>query len=138
VTATEPNQSGGTVDKGSFQLVDALGHAIQTTGPVSGVMLGAESPSTDPLYDAKHATTGGGDTGSVLISPYIRPGSVSRSFYNHYSWLRTMEDLFTVDQHSPGLDDKGHLGYAAQPGLAPFGSDVFNNPQGPGHHRDRR
>jgi hypothetical protein len=133
VTATEPNQSGGTVDTGSFQLVDGAGHVLQTTGAVSGVTLGAESPSSDPLYDAKHATTGGGDTGSVLISPYIRPGSVSSGFYNHYSWLRTMEDLFNVASSSPGLDGAGHIGYAAQPGLAPFGRDVFTSPDGPGH-----
>jgi hypothetical protein len=134
VTATAPNQSGGFVDKGSFQLVDGSGNAITTTGPVSGVTLGAESPQTDPLYDAKDPTTGGGDTGSVLISPYIRPGSVSKRFYNHYSWLRTMEDLFSVSRHSRGLDGQGHIGYAAQPGLAPFGPDVFTNPTGPKHH----
>ena len=29
-----------------------------------------------------------------------------------------------------GLDGQGHLGYAAQPGLRPFGRDVFNNPGG--------
>jgi hypothetical protein len=134
VTATAPNQAGGFVDKGSFQLVDGSGHAITTTGPVSGITLGAESPQTDPLYDAKDPTTGGGDTGSVLISPYIRPGSVSKRFYNHYSWLRTMEDLFAVAHHSRGLDGQGHIGYAAQPGLAPFGPDVFTNPTGPKHH----
>jgi len=59
-------------------------------------------------------------------------------YYNHYSWLRTMEDLFDVAAghgYSPlpagtvsgGLDGQGHLGYAAQPGLRPFGRDVFNN-----------
>jgi hypothetical protein len=101
---------------------------------VSGVVLGAESPQTDPLYNAKDATTGGGDTGSVLISPYIRPGSVSRRFYNHYSWLRTIEDLFSVGADSRGLDGHGHIGYAAQPGLAPFGIDVFNRPNGPSSH----
>ena len=122
------------MDKGSFQLVDGSGHAIATTGPVSGVTLGAESPQTDPLFDAKDPTTGGGDTGSVLISPYIRPGSVSKRFYNHYSWLRTMEDLFSVAGHSRGLDGDGHIGYAAQRGLAPFGRDVFTNPTGPKHH----
>jgi len=133
VTATAPNQAGGVVDKGSFQLVDAAGHAITTTGPVSGVTLGAETPQTDPLYNAKSPTTGGGDTGSVLISPYIRPGSVSKRFYNHYSWLRTMEDLFSVAAHSRGLDGHGHIGYAAQRGLAPFGSDVFTNARGRAH-----
>ena len=53
--------------------------------------------------------------------------------YNHYSWLRTMEDLFNVPA-SPGLDGQGHIGYAAQPGLAPFGPDVFTNPEGPREH----
>jgi hypothetical protein len=132
VTATAPVQSGGTVDTGSFILVDASGNPVETTGPVSGITLGAETPATDPLFDYGDATNGGGDTGSVLISPYIRPGSVSKRYYNHYSWLRTMEDLFNVASASPGLDGKGHIGYAAQPGLAPFGRDVFTNPRGYG------
>ncbi|HEX5194807.1 MAG TPA: alkaline phosphatase family protein [Solirubrobacteraceae bacterium] len=130
VNATEPSGAGGFVVTGSFALVNSSGQPLATTGPVSGVTLGAETPQTDPLYDATHATTGGGDTGSVLISPYINPGSVSRRFYNHYGWLRTMEDLFRVSRHSKGIDGKGHLGYAAQPGLAPFGRDVFTDPSG--------
>jgi len=28
---------------------------------------------------------------------------------------------------SGGIDKLGHLGFAGQPGLAPFGKDVFNN-----------
>ena len=130
VTATAASQSGGFVDAGSFTLVDGSGHPLATTGAVSGITLGARTTSTDPLFDATHATNGGGDTGSVLISPYIDPGTVSKVFYNHYSWLRTMEDLFDVDRASRGLDGRGHLGYAAQLGLAPFGRDVFNNPSG--------
>jgi Phosphoesterase family len=79
----------------------------------------------------------------VLISPYITPGTVSNQYYNHYSWLATMEDLFNVDggnAHAPlspgavsvlgGLDGLGHLGYAAQPGLRPFGPGVFTSPSG--------
>jgi hypothetical protein len=133
VTATAPNQSGGFVDTGSFTLVNASHQPLQTTGPVSGVVLGARTSASDPLFNANDPTTGGGDTGSVLISPYIQPGTVSTVYYNHYSWLRTMEDLFAVGETSPGLDGEGHIGYAAQPGLAPFGRDVFNNPQGPWH-----
>jgi len=73
---------------------------------------------------------------------------VSTVSYNHYSWLRTMEDVFDVaggrdytplasgnDTVSGGLDGLGHLGYAAQPGLRPFGLDVFTNPSG--HVRPR-
>jgi hypothetical protein len=132
VTATGASgTSGGIADTGSFTLVNTSGQPLATTEPVSSITLGAESPSSDPLYDANDPTTGGGDTGSVLISPYIRPGSVSTVYYNHYSWLRTMEDLFDVAKASPGLDGEGHIGYAAQPGLAPFGPDVFTNPQGP-------
>jgi hypothetical protein len=137
VTATLPNQSGGIIDTGTFALVDSAGHPVSTTAAVSGITLGAQTPATDPLFDARHATNGGGDTGSVLISPFIRPGSVSTGFYNHYSWLRTMEDLFAVARSSHGLDGDGHLGYAAQPGLAPFGHDVFNRPNGPPAPRRR-
>ena len=56
----------------------------------------APGQTADPLWDATDPTTGGGDTGSVLISPFIKPGSVAPVFYNHYSWLRTMEDIFNV------------------------------------------
>jgi hypothetical protein len=135
VTATGPKgSSGGFVDTGSFTLVGSSGQPMVTTAAVSGVVLGAETPQTDPLYDADDPTNGGGDTGSVLISPYIRPGTVSNVYYNHYSWLRTMEDLFDAKKGSAGLDGQGHLGYAAQPGLAPFGDDVFTNPAGhPAH-----
>lgn len=136
----------GSVINGSFQLVDSNGVPVTPSGPVSSVSLSAEgapgylaaAQTADPLYDAKHATPGGGKAGSVLISPYIRPGSSSSTFYNHYSWLRTMEDIFgvgygtdhaalTVGTVSGGLDGRGHLGFAAQPGLRPFGGDIFNN-----------
>jgi hypothetical protein len=130
VNATVPSQSGGFVDTGSFALVDAAGEPLATVGAVSGIKLGARTNATDPLFSSTGQTNGGGDTGSVLISPFIKPGSVSTVFYNHYSWLRTMEDLFAVKGASPGLDHGGHLGYAAQPGLAPFGTDVFTNPSG--------
>ena len=130
VNAIAPSSAGGFVIAGSFALVNAAGQPLATTGAVSGITLAAETPQTDPLYDATDATTGGGDTGSVLISPYIKPGSVSTRFYNHYSWLRTMEDLFAVSRKSKGLDGEGHIGYAAQPGLAPFGRDVFTDPSG--------
>ena len=59
---------------------------------------------------------GGGRIGAVVISPFVRPGSVSRVAYNHYSLLRSIENWF-------GLP---HLGYAGRKGLRAFGSDVFN------------
>jgi len=59
---------------------------------------------------------GGGRIGAVLVSPFIKPGTVSKTPYNHYALLRSIEDIF-------GLD---HLGYAGQVGLKPFGDDIFN------------
>jgi hypothetical protein len=61
---------------------------------------------------------GGGRIGAVLLSPYVKAGTVSTTPYNHYALLRTTEDLF-------GL---GHLGYAARASLRSFGPDVFNGP----------
>jgi hypothetical protein len=58
---------------------------------------------------------GGGDTGAVLLSPCIKPGTVSHRPYNHYTMLRSVEDIF-------GLS---HLGYAGLSGERSFGSDVF-------------
>jgi hypothetical protein len=144
-----PTTNTGQAVTGAFQLVDQSGTPVTPTGAVTSISLSAEGDpgdlaageTADPQWDATHATPGGGDTGSVLISPFIKPGSSSTKFYNHYSWLRTMEDLFAVSKGhdhkklpagtvSGGLDGKGHLGYAAQPGLAGFGADVFNNPKG--------
>ncbi|MBN9098077.1 MULTISPECIES: alkaline phosphatase family protein [unclassified Pseudonocardia] len=73
-------------------------------------------------------TPGGGITGAVFISRYITPGSISDQPYNHYSWLRSTEDLFGV--RKGGSDGDGHLGFAGADGLRPFGADVYNNPSG--------
>jgi len=66
---------------------------------------------------------GGGRVGAVLISPYIRPGTVSATPYNHYALLRSVEDIFRLR----------HLGYAGQPGVVGFGADVYTRPSG---HQD--
>ncbi|MCH8626404.1 alkaline phosphatase family protein [Arsenicicoccus piscis] len=141
VMVSDPTQP---VSKGSFTLVDARGKKVTTTGPVTSITLSALgvpghlSPGQTPAaaFDARTPTPGGGITGSVLISPAIKPGTVSTTSYNHYSWLRTMEDIFSVSSGqayepltagtiSGGLDKLGHLGFAAQSGLMPFGRDVF-------------
>jgi phosphatidylinositol-3-phosphatase len=63
---------------------------------------------------------GGGRTGAVLLSRFIKAGTVSNVPYNHYSLLRSIEDVF-------GLP---HLGYASRPRLASFGRDVFTHYSG--------
>jgi hypothetical protein len=60
---------------------------------------------------------GGGDVGAVLLSPCIAPGTVSQTPYNHYTMLRSVEDIF-------GLP---HIAYAGLPGETSFGTDIFNH-----------
>lgn len=64
---------------------------------------------------------GGGRTGAVALSPFITPGSTSDVPYNHYSLLKSLEDVFGISER---------LGYAGMPGLAAFGADVYNRPGG--------
>jgi len=148
---------------GTFQLLNSSGSPVNLTASLdANITLSAEGATStvgttcpsvtaaastagcvtaDPLYDPTDFTPGGGDTGTVLISPFIKPGTVSSTYYNHYSTLRTLEDLLLTGKtctnptnaDTPlaagtvcgGLDGQGHIGYAAQSGLASFGPDVF-------------
>jgi phosphatidylinositol-3-phosphatase len=88
------------------------------TGAQGSYTPSGTSPATAP---------GGGKIGTLVIGPsaYIKRGSVdSTGEYDQYSLLRSYEDLLGIT--SGGTDGFGHLGYAALPGLKPFGSDVFN------------
>ena len=66
---------------------------------------------------------GGGRIGAVVLSPFVKPGTVSAVPYNHYSLLRTVEASFGLPA----------LGYAAAPGLRAFGADVFTAAAAAGH-----
>ena len=59
---------------------------------------------------------GGGRVGAIVLSKFVKPGTVSAVPYNHYSLLRTIEAIF----------DLPYLGYAAEPELRAFGPDVFS------------
>jgi hypothetical protein len=85
-------------------------------------------PNTKSPGDAGATTDsapGGGQTGALLLdSKYIEPGSTdAKGSYNHYSALRSYEDLLGLT--SGGSDGEGHIGFAAARGLDPFGTDVF-------------
>jgi hypothetical protein len=66
---------------------------------------------------------GGGRTGTLLLGHCVKAGAKDATPYNHYSLLRSLEDIFRI-RHG-GTDGKGHLGYAAAKGLSPFGADAF-------------
>jgi hypothetical protein len=86
-----------------------------STGPEAATACCGEMSLPGAPKPAGWIGPGGGRIGAVLVSPFINPASVSDVPYNHYSLLRTVEDIF-------GL---AHLGYAAEPDLKPVGKDVF-------------
>lgn len=59
--------------------------------------------------------SGGGQVGALLLSPFIKGGATVQDTYNHFSLLRTVEDLF-------GL---GHLGYAGGREVSSFSPSLF-------------
>jgi phospholipase C len=59
---------------------------------------------------------GGGRVGAVVLSPFVMPGTQNANAYNHYSWLKSVENLF-------GLSN---LGYARPSNVPAFGADVFS------------
>jgi len=71
------------------------------------------APSTGPVKPAG----GGGRVGLLLISPFVKPGSVNETgYYNHFALLRSIEELFSLEP----------LGYAAELALTGFDSTVYN------------
>jgi hypothetical protein len=87
------------------------------------VIIGDAAPSTGALADSSSCCgqqrfpnlppptglaaslppEGGGQVGALLLSPFVKARTISQAPFNHFSLLRTIEDLF-------GLK---HLGYAA-------------------------
>lgn len=60
---------------------------------------------------------GGGQVGLLLISSFVKPGSVNVfGNYNHFSLLRDIEDLFSLQP----------TGYAGTTGLPTFNKSVYN------------
>jgi hypothetical protein len=59
---------------------------------------------------------GGGQVGALLLSSFVKPHTTNQEPYNHFSLLRTIEDLF-------GLT---HLGYAGLPKVSSFEPPVFS------------
>ncbi|HYL03308.1 MAG TPA: alkaline phosphatase family protein [Steroidobacteraceae bacterium] len=75
----------------------------------------AERPLPGATLQPGISGPGGGRVGAVVLSPFVKPGTVTDVPYNHYSLLKTVEAIFGV----------APLGYAGQADLAAFGADVF-------------
>lgn len=73
----------------------------------------SEAPVTGPV---RKTGGGGGRVGAVLISPFIEAGTTSETYFNHYSLLATIEELFSLEK----------IGYAAEPAITGFDESIFN------------
>jgi len=72
----------------------------------------SEPPATGPVRE----TGGGGRVGLLLLSPYVEPGTTSETYFNHFSILVTIEELFGLER----------IGYGAEPALTGFDESIFN------------
>ncbi len=70
-----------------------------------------QTTNITPTISLTFQSYGGDRTGAVLLSPFLKPGTVSNTPFNHYSLLKSLEDIFDTDEY---------LGYAGQPGLVGF------------------
>ena len=107
-----------TSDEGA--LTDTTACCNEQPGPNSAY------PGFSPLLGTPTGPApGGGRVGALLLnSKYIQPGTVDTTgSYNHYSALRSYEDLLGLT--GGGADGYGHIGFAAASGLTPFGQDIF-------------
>jgi hypothetical protein len=94
--------------------------------PSSGEFADSTSCCGQPLFPNAPAKTpsgaprGGGGVGALLLSPYVKGGTTSQELFDHFSLLRTIEDLF-------GLR---HLGYAGLSAVKSFEPSMFTARKG--------
>ncbi len=111
-----PEITGSKAYKESGLLVITVDEA-----PSSGSLADSSSCCGQPLFPNAPAKTlagapkGGGAVGALLLSPYVKGATTSSEQYDHFSLLRTIEDLF-------GLP---HLGYAGLSGVSSFEPAMF-------------
>jgi phosphatidylinositol-3-phosphatase len=90
--------------------------------PSSGEFADSSACCGQPLFPNLPTPTsglarpGGGVVGALLLSPFIKSHEISQETYNHFSLLRTTEDLF-------GLS---HLGYAGGAKVSSFEASLFS------------
>ncbi|WP_254062567.1 alkaline phosphatase family protein [Acidobacterium sp. S8] len=108
----------------------------QQPGPnLSGVRPGSFTLVSTPTLVENIVINGfGGDRiGALLLSPFVKPGSTSDTAYNHYSLLKSLEDIFHLDRIGYAADD-----WRAHYSLDTIGDDedVFYSGPGRGHGHD--
>jgi hypothetical protein len=111
-----PEITGSKAYKESGLLVITVDEA-----PSSGEFADSSSCCAQPLFPNVPSKSpagvprGGGAVGALLLSPYVKGATTSQEPYNHFSLLRTIEDLFSLK----------HLGYADLSAVKSFEPSMF-------------
>lgn len=87
---------------------DGVTCCSQQPGPNLGPF--PQTTALSPTVSLSFKNFGGDRTGAVLLSPFLKGGTVSNTPFNHYSMLKTFEEIFHLEP----------LGYAGQAGLVSF------------------
>ncbi len=104
ITSTQAPQLGETPDRS----------ACCTTPAYPNLPPETESPVSGPVKPSG----GGGRVGLLLISEFVKPGTVNEAaYFNHYSLLLSVLELF-------GLEG---LGYTTEPGTTGFDASIYDN-----------
>jgi hypothetical protein len=125
-----------TFDESSFQTTEATTADGKTTVDITfsgatccnqqpGPNLAGVRPTTEALVNTPTLAEnlvidgyGGDRIGALLLSPFVKPGSTSDTAYNHYSLLRSLENIFGIREH---------LGYAADNPATGYFLDTIGN-----------
>ena len=131
ITFDQAPQTGPHADPTACCDAQTFPNLVSTTAPGATAPAGTGTASTSNSTTTSMATSttpafsggkttptgGGGQVGLLLISPYVKPGSVDNiDYFNHFSLLASIEDIFGLRK----------LGYAADPALPVFDAAVFN------------
>jgi hypothetical protein len=87
-----------------------------TTGPTGTAGTTGATGTTGASGATITTTGGGGRVGLLLLSQFVKPGTVNQTAYSHFSLLASIQDLFELP----------NIGYAGIPGLPVFDASVYN------------
>ena len=123
ITFDQAPQSGPSADSSGCCLTSAYPNVPNgmggagTPGPSGPTGASGAAGATGSSGASSLTPAGGGRVGLLLISKYVKPGSVNViGDYNHFSLLASIEDLFSLSR----------LGYAGSPGVLAFDTSVYN------------
>ena len=115
--STNPSTGQTTVDitfSGQTCCDQQPGPNLQSVRPGSAALVNTPTLVENLIFNG----FGGDRIGAVLLSPFIKAGTTSDTPYNHYSLLRSLEDIFRIPEH---------LGYAADDPRSGYVLDTIGN-----------